>query len=985
MESSSAERRRTGNARAAVVVTAVAGSGGRSTEDPYRPVLQRRRARGSAPAVEWDLVGRSSELAVLRACAEQARAGKARCVVVRGNTGSGKTALLDGFRRDGGPDGATVLSAAGHRATAETPYATVGRLFGDRREAVPPSRERLVPAAPSPGPLVLVVDDAQWCDERSLRWLESLLHRPEGLPLLVVLAWGGRGSGPGGSAGRAFDRIVRHPGTRLLPLGPLTEADVAVAAARCLGRTPGAAAVRRCTELSGGNPSLLRRILTRLRRDGVPPGPCAAADVDAAWHRIHASLVRAHLRGLSATELRVVSAAAVLGWTGPPAAAEAGTGPVALPTGTGHVASPERVGALAGVPALLVSAVLAGYRDGELLASGGLEALRAAVLEAIPAGELVRLRTDAARLLNDEGFAAPEVAGHLLLLPRLDEGWMRGVLRDAAELARRHDDRSRATPYLRRLLEDESDERSRVRTGLELAGALAATDPEAALDTLRSLLDRTTDVRLRASVALQFGMTAQAVGRPALTVLSRALDTLRAALSPDGDEASRDLCWRIESAVLSAGLHEKPAFAAVRERARAAVAREPAESAQGGSLLVRAQLGALEGASAREVVGLAARAMGAAGSGAPDWMRVQAAVLFHLADEPGRALETLEPAMAVGNGCLPRWWLLADRSMVRHRLGDIPAAVADARDALECMGRPRRSPGFALPFIAWAAVQSEQGATEAARAALARAAESGLGQSVLGQSWYLTTWARLRLRAGDPEGALVRARRCERWFAEAGMGDPAWASWRTVAVRALAELGRPTEAVGLAEEGLELARRWGTPHALGHALLAAGTAARGDRRVDLLAAAVETLSRSQARLDRARCELLLGRELSGRGDAAGARAHLLRAHETARRCGSRRLAARTREALAAAGADRRRRPLAGAEPLSGTEWQVAESAAAGATNQEIAETLFLSRRTVETHLTSTYRKLGLAGRTDLPAALRGLAQPAARAATPVAS
>ncbi|MER5349308.1 hypothetical protein ABT093_03095 [Kitasatospora sp. NPDC002551] len=191
-------------------------------------------------------------------------------------------------------------------------------------------------------------------------------------------------------------------------------------------------------------------------------------------------------------------------------------------------------------------------------AAAGPEALHVAVLEATPAAELVRLRTGAARLLNDEGFPAMEVAAHLLSLPRLDEGWMRGVLRDAAGRARRHDDRSEAAPYLRRLLTDESDERGRVRTGLELAGALAATDPEAALDTLRSLLDRTADARPRASVALQFGMTAQAVGRPALTVLSRARDTLRAALGPDGDEAGCDLYRRIESAVLSADCTRSP-------------------------------------------------------------------------------------------------------------------------------------------------------------------------------------------------------------------------------------------------------------------------------------------------------------------------------------------------------------------------------------------------------------------------------------------
>ncbi|MFB0632499.1 helix-turn-helix transcriptional regulator, partial [Streptomyces sp. AB3(2024)] len=60
-------------------------------------------------------------------------------------------------------------------------------------------------------------------------------------------------------------------------------------------------------------------------------------------------------------------------------------------------------------------------------------------------------------------------------------------------------------------------------------------------------------------------------------------------------------------------------------------------------------------------------------------------------------------------------------------------------------------------------------------------------------------------------------------------------------------------------------------------------------------------------------------------------------------------------------------------PLSGTERQVAHAAARGATNQDIAETLFIARRTVEMHLTSVYRKLGLAGRADLPDALRALA------------
>ncbi|MFE3765940.1 hypothetical protein ACFXPI_29730, partial [Streptomyces sp. NPDC059104] len=72
---------------------------------------------------------------------------------------------------------------------------------------------------------------------------------------------------------------------------------------------------------------------------------------------------------------------------------------------------------------------------------------------------------------------------------------------------------------------------------------------------------------------------------------------------------------------------------------------------------------------------------------------------------------------------------------------------------------------------------------------------------------------------------------------------------------ALVRLGRTPEAAELAAEARELADRWGTPYAIGHALLAAGTAAVGDRRTEFLTGAVEALSRSQARLDRARAEL----------------------------------------------------------------------------------------------------------------------------------
>ncbi|MET8755428.1 AAA family ATPase, partial [Streptomyces sp. NPDC004667] len=834
--------------------------------------------------------GRSGELAALFACAEAADAGRAGCVVVRGNTGIGKTALIDGFRRDDRLRGATVLHTAGRAERATTAYGAVRELFGPGAEAerVPPRTEWLASTLMARGPLVIVVDDAQWCDGPSLRWLESLIRRTESARLLTVLAWGASGTGPARSA---LGRIVQHPGTRLVGLGPVAEEQVAETVERVLGQPPEPPFTWRCAALSDGNPLLLKRILLRLRRAGVTPRARSVGRVDAAWREVHTASVRAHLRGLTETERRVVRAAAVLDWSDRP--------PSATAEGTGRVASPERVGALAGVRPRLVSTLLDGHRDDELVSVDGEEAFHAAVLAATPAGELARLRTRAARLLNDEGFASAEVAKHLLPLPRLDEGWMLGALRDAAEQAGRTGPRSAAAPYLRRLMEAEPEEHGRVRTALDMAGALATTHPADALDALRSLLDQTRDVRLRASVAVQFAMTALATGdaEAALAVLSRTLD--RPPAEPGGRAEDRALRGTIELARLAAGLHLPSAFPAVRERARAAVSREGAAPAGSGGLLARALLAVVEGDSAHEAVDLVGRAVRAEGAGPRDWTRARAAQVLHLADEPGMALEMLDLALADDSGCLPRWSLLAERSMVRHRLGDVPGAALDADAALEAVEHPGQG-GSALPFVAWGSVRLEQGDTEAAESMLDRVSAGRLDHTLLGRIPYLMTRARIRLGRGDAEGALACARRCERGLAEAGLDRRPWAPWRPLAATALVRLGRTPEAAELAAEARELADRWGTPYAIGHALLAACTAAEGDRRTEFLTGAVEALSRSQARLDRARAELLLGGHLARRGDAAGARRHLGRAHETARRCGSPALTAEVRAALAAA-------------------------------------------------------------------------------------
>jgi DNA-binding CsgD family transcriptional regulator len=185
----------------------------------------------------------------------------------------------------------------------------------------------------------------------------------------------------------------------------------------------------------------------------------------------------------------------------------------------------------------------------------------------------------------------------------------------------------------------------------------------------------------------------------------------------------------------------------------------------------------------------------------------------------------------------------------------------------------------------------------------------------------------------------------------------------------LAELGRYSEATEMAEHGDEGARQWGTAESTGMALVARGVATPGPCGLDLLTDAVEVLGETPARLSHARAEYLLGRALLHTDDAKGARTHLRNAIALAVRCGYLTLGTCARELLVAAGG--RMRKLSGrpAEALSDTEHRVAELAAAGASNREIAETLFVTLRTVETHLSSIYRKLRVGLRADLPAAL----------------
>jgi DNA-binding CsgD family transcriptional regulator len=197
--------------------------------------------------------------------------------------------------------------------------------------------------------------------------------------------------------------------------------------------------------------------------------------------------------------------------------------------------------------------------------------------------------------------------------------------------------------------------------------------------------------------------------------------------------------------------------------------------------------------------------------------------------------------------------------------------------------------------------------------------------------------------------------------------------WRSSAAVSLAHLGERERATRLAEEEIELARRWAAPRAIGVALRAAGIAHGGERGVTLLREAVVVLESSSAPLEHARALADLGSALRRANRRAEARDELRRSLDLAHKLGGVAVADRAREELTIAGARPRRDALRGRDSLTASELRVAQLAAEGATNREIAEGLFVTLRTVEAHLTSSYGKLGISSRQDLARSLAAAA------------
>ncbi|WP_027927538.1 AAA family ATPase [Amycolatopsis benzoatilytica] len=917
-----------------------------------------------------ELAGRDWEMRLLLRQAREAALGEGRAVLVRGPAGIGKTRMvsaaldeLDGIAR------AVLTVRCPQHGSAE--YEAVRRLLeplvqtgeGAGPDAVTAGTAWLEPAAlrgPDPGDvyavmhgllgfvaahateglLALVVDDVQWSDETSLRWLGFLLRRAENLRLLVIMT---QRTGPGERSLDALGEIGASPRCLTVDLGPLSGEAVAELLESGFDTAPEPAFAAKCGEVTGGNPHLLAKVIERLRGE-VRPVAASVGMLEEVGRRVVALSV---LDQLPTDTLAVARAIAVLGCE-----------------------ELEMIAALAAVrPSAAVAAVQA-LRGNGLLMPDRLEyapdPVRAAIVEAVPPAELTVLRCRAATLLNDCGRPAEDVAVQLMLLEPITRPWMVNILRDAAAQAERRGASSTAARYLVHALEADEDS---VAILTHLGRVLGKVDPRSALQYLERAYQLAPDPRERAPIVVQYLLISLASQDPRRAIELGGEVLAEFAAEPQAEPPRAMQMLRMM--LLMSGRHETTAAASSGEH-RPVVMPGGGRTAEDRELLaMSASLGALQGRPRSEVVAQAAEVLRLGNAAVDGWAALGAALPLYLADR-------IEPALAAVNDVLDNAQRSGEafmhtlavgvRALIWLSTGNLAEAFSDARSSLD---RATQGPGphWRLPHGVLACVHLHQDRPTSAGQVLNSAERLGPDQFCLSQHAFLMAQAKSLRALGKEEAALTVLRHCGDSLAEAGFRNPMVATWWCDAAEILAGRDRAREGRELIEAVEAAAEHWGTPRSTGMVRLARGMLTPGDAGIVLLEEAAERLAASPAKLELAKVEYLLGGRLLHRGDSERARERLRRAISLSVRCGDKYRLRLSLSALAAAGGRMRSGTASPADALSGSELRVAQRAAEGLTNREIADALFLAQRTVELHLTSVYRKLGINGRSGLTSAL----------------
>jgi DNA-binding CsgD family transcriptional regulator len=929
------------------------------------------RVIGSEPPRPTRLVEREVELELLAGSVARLARGCGGVVMLEAPAGYGKSALLDFLAENVSESGGVVrratpapfergfefgvirtllealltdISEPERVELLEGPAAIAGELLvdGEIRRATTTMRLAhsvlcLCARLTSRAPLTLILDDAQWADHGSLEVLAFLARRVRELSLLLAVA-----ARPENADRHLLGLLAGVTHATVLHPQPLSAAG----AVRMIHRDAPDIPVRICAQArrsTGGSPWLL----SELARQLAAHGESALEQLDALpVTAVMRNSIRRRLSELEPAERHVAQALAILG-------EEPADRVVADVAGVSF-------GELAAAHHALAAAALT-QPDGPVMHP----LVAAAIDDDMPAAEAERLHREAAAALLRVGAESCAVAEHLLLCAPHSADWVSEALVRAARDAQTP---RTAARYLERALQEHAPGDDRAALLCRLATVLFDAGLPDPVGHLRAALRETRDSRTRAAVLSRLAAFTLFTGKGASllseleTELGAETDpSLRAAVQASTLDTllvsaaeARHRAERVD-AVASAAAGD-PLLRNVALAHRAYLLSELAtEDAETCSALAREALSdgtLLREARHRTAYHLSVRTL----IKSDDFAHADDAITALEAHARERASITLSAGAA---------WYRAELLM---RTGELTRAAEQARRALEL------GPGETTVFSI--------GAAEVLVCALAEAGELDEARSVLkrfeaapGARWrgaFDHARARLALCEGDYERALVEARRAGRIAAGQDRQNPSWNPWRSLAARALAHVGRRREAAELADAEVALAERFGAPTVLARARHARALAEPDEMaRIALCRAALAELGEGHGRLEAIMLRIELGCALSYVGRRIEAREALRPALADADAVGAVPLARRARRELVATGLRPRRAALDGPASLTPRQRQICELAASGKPNRAIAAELFLSNKTVETHLAAAFRKLGVASRADLAARLAG--------------
>ncbi|MFB7917108.1 AAA family ATPase [Streptomyces sp. NPDC056061] len=934
-----------------------------------------------------NLVERDSQWETLGELLSAALRHEGNLAVLHGPPGCGRSELLAAFSEHAAERGAVVLRAIGTPAERDVPGATLRQLFagphrlatglrvgfGTLLAAGPAAPGDAAPdGAPLPTwvtaelcsligdasahrPLLIAIDDMQYADETSYRFLHRLMHTVRNTRVLVVVAE--RTSVPAEQRLPEIDLLATQH-AHLVPLPMLSLAGVRRMLAE--GGAPGDAErhAERIHRVSGGNPLFVRALMARSPDTAGGPHPDGTTAVRGAPGRSttadsYARTVLSLLHRSGPAILDAARATAVLG--------RASHG-----LNITRVLGLDRGEGAAVVEALETMGVV---REGRFTHP----AVRTAVLQDPSFTERGAVSLAAARVLYECGASDMTVAQHVVSAGRA-EPWARLPLIHAAEEMLRTGRAGSAVRCLELAHGVSPTDRDRARTMAYLAHASGRDNPSEQAGYNDTLLGYVRDGSLTGRCALTLVRHLLRDGREqdAVEVIRRVGDT-RSGTAPETttalEQTRQFLRVYYPSTPWPLPVGRTPSHGRRAQR-HGAVRSFTGSRPQHGAVLLELVLA--EGP--QEIVVQWGRQILEAVR--PDERSLETAVAvlqaltysehYDLAEQWGARLQ----AVAADNG-IPRWRsiLTAIRSETAMRRGDPPAALAMAESALEGLSPELWGVGVGLPVAVLLQAYTDTGRHDEAQTLLLRQRLSGVARTRFG---VMHQYARGRhyLGTGRHHAALDAFLACGETITAWGFDVPAFLPWRSDAAFALLEVGETDEACRLIHEQDQ--RPGGTsPTVRGTALRALARAARGAERLALLRESATRLGAGGNQLELARTLVALAHSYRLSGDHSKADMVAHQARFRASECGAVPLLGELE-----AGAEPEPTPRAplirdmpSGEPLTDAERRVAELAALGSSNREIARKLHVTVSTVEQHLTRVYRKLHIKRRSELPSRL----------------